>query len=185
MAVLLLAGCQSARPVFLLPSTASYVSAPDSPQHTAATVAPIRNVPAAYSVPPELSASLPTPDADTEIVSISHQRPALPVPMPVFLSRPDTSLVRQRATGPTAEQIKAADTRTSTANIFGVILLLLGTGMLIAGISIGGWGGLALFAYGLVPMILSVPLIIFKSKNSTRRLAKEKLRAERKAAQAK
>ena len=182
VAVLLLTGCQSARPVVLLPSAGSYVSAPVRPQNTAAPAEPAREATAADTSVPELTASLPVEGADAEARSVRPQRLALHTLKPVLLVAPDTSLVRQQTAGPTAEQIKAADSRTTTVNIFGVVLLVLGIGLLVAGISVGGWGGLALFVYGFVPLILSIPLMIFRSKNSTRRLANEKLKAERKAA---
>ncbi|MBD2714805.1 hypothetical protein KBK19_07145 [Microvirga sp. STR05] len=184
LAVLLLSGCQGAHVATLLPRTASYAPAPvsqadDSPVAAASDARPVA---AATPAEPVLLASTAATAAPMPAPSIG--RPLAPdMPRQQFVQAlPDTSRVQQQPNGPTAEQIKEADKRTTTVNIFGVLLLLLGLGLLIGGISVGGWGGLALFVYGFVPLILSIPLMIFRSKNSTRRLASEKLKAERKAA---
>lgn len=173
----LLAGCQSARVAVLLPPVATYSAAPREPalrSQVSPAIIPVEPVLLA-SVSPVVTPVAPPAPASRMPPAIQD---ALKQPVRAL---PDTSLVRP-ATSPTPRQIKQADTKTTTVNIFGGLLLLLGIAMLIAGIGAGGLYGLALFIYGFVPLILSIPLLLFKSKYSTRRLANEKRKAARKAA---
>ncbi|WBA40197.1 hypothetical protein [Hymenobacter canadensis] len=187
-ALLLLSSCQSQQAFLFRPTVATHSSAagmarePLEPasEHTAIPV-------------PELTAELPIAASNSPAkYSRAHLPPVRPTAtepitnlvQPAALRvAPDTALVRPAADIP-LHKIKETSNLTKVVRALGVLLLLFGAVLFLVPFftSLPGWTFLAYFLYGLLVMLLSLPLLIFRSKNSPRQQELERRRAARKAA---
>ncbi|MBC6610754.1 hypothetical protein H8B15_07455 [Hymenobacter sp. BT507] len=96
---------------------------------------------------------------------------------------PDTSSAQQ-AIEPTPQQIRDADILNRALRVIGVLFLLLGVVFVIAAFAFGTTILSPVYVvYGLFSILLSVPFLLFVSRNSTRGLMLQKARAARRAAE--
>lgn len=187
-AVLLFGSCQRQQYFLFRPagnthsSVAAVAREPLAPaSEPAATPAPelLAELPTASSNPPKPTrayGAMPSPTATVKAPVASSIRSA------ALQIMPDTSLVRQ-ATKTPLHKIKETDLLTKIARVIGVLFILLGVAAFVVAFSTtSGWTILAFLLYGFAYLLISIPFMVFRGKNSPRRQELKRRRAARKAA---